>query len=129
MCQKRTEEETGSSMRDLYSEVLQADREMKQLIAGLPEFFGLEAVYAPGTPAHVSQQRTVLFLSFAHKVCQPISNLGSPGTDTFSPVLFNSSPFSNPKFKRPLVCIHKGKRLQLVAQYCHLTSHSSHVFQ
>ncbi|KAJ5297041.1 Molybdopterin synthase catalytic subunit [Penicillium atrosanguineum] len=42
MCQKRAEEETESSMRDLYSEVLQADREMKQLIAGLPLFSDLK---------------------------------------------------------------------------------------
>ena len=65
-------------MRDLYSEVLRADREMKQLIAGLPEFFGFEAVYTPMTPAHKSQQRAAFFLAFAHKVCQPILKSAPP---------------------------------------------------
>lgn len=77
MCQKRAQEETAITMRDLYSDVLQADRQMKQLIAGTPAFFRSDAIASAGAPAHIFQQRAVLLLSFAHKVCLPISDVAS----------------------------------------------------
>lgn len=82
MCQKRGEE-PEASMLDLYSEVLHADREMKQLIAGLPGFFRSGAAATPGTPPHITHQRAVLFLSFAHKVCKAPSRSGSHGLICF----------------------------------------------
>lgn len=78
MCQKRGEE-IEASMLDLYAEVLQADREMKELIVGLPEFFQSKTTDARGASPHISQQRAVLFLSFAHKVCITSSHCGSHG--------------------------------------------------
>lgn len=77
MCQKRTQEETENSIRELYSEVLQADHEMKQLITELPAFFRSEAVYTERAPENISQQRAVLFLSFAHKVCMLLLRMKS----------------------------------------------------
>lgn len=65
-------------MLSMYSDVVQEDRGMKQLIARMPALSKSDAVYSAETPAHTIQQRAVLSLSFAHKVYLPLSKFALP---------------------------------------------------
>ncbi|KAJ5975113.1 C6 transcription factor [Penicillium waksmanii] len=75
---------SGDDLRNLYSEVLQSDRELKQLVDGMPRFFRLKENLDGETPRNIVQQNRVLSISIAHKVwhcyrnpmnCSPLLNL------------------------------------------------------
>jgi hypothetical protein len=67
MCQKG-HPENSDEMRNLYSEVLQADRELKQLIDEMPRFFKPGNGVVSELPTYITQISSVLSLSYAHKV-------------------------------------------------------------
>lgn len=55
-------------LRKLYSVVIQADQELRDLMNKLPSFFTNASDDHTGLPAHVRQQREVLSLALAHNV-------------------------------------------------------------
>lgn len=59
---------SSDDLRNLYSEVLQADRELKQLVEEMPRFFRLKENYDDETPRNIIQQTRILSISIAHKV-------------------------------------------------------------
>lgn len=69
ICQHEGTCESENGLRELYSEALQADREMKELIRKMPAFLRDERGYHGNMPAYIKQQRAILNLGFAHKVC------------------------------------------------------------
>lgn len=74
ICQ-RTKSGSGHNidvLRNLYSEVLQADRELKQLVGGMPDFYRLKEDHDGETTTNIMivQQKCVLSISIAHKVYQ-----------------------------------------------------------
>ncbi|KAJ5110658.1 C6 transcription factor [Penicillium argentinense] len=65
-CQK-LHPENSDKMGNLYSEVLQADRELKQLIDKMPRFFKPGNEVVSELPTYITQISSVLSLSYAHK--------------------------------------------------------------
>ncbi|CAI7589308.1 unnamed protein product [Penicillium pancosmium] len=64
---------SSDDLRNLYSEVLQADRELKQLVEEMPRFFRLKENYDDETPRNIIQQTRILSISIAHKIsCLPL---------------------------------------------------------
>lgn len=60
--------EDSDSLRNLYSEVLQADHELKQLVDEMPRFFKPGKHLISEIPVYMPQQSSVISLSSAHKV-------------------------------------------------------------
>jgi hypothetical protein len=67
MCQQGHPNAVEGGLHKLYSEVIQSDREMRELMDKIPVFFKNESG-GRELPAHVRRQREVLSISFAHKV-------------------------------------------------------------
>lgn len=67
MCQQGHPNAVEGGLHKLYAEVIQSDREMRELMDKMPTFFR-NASRDDKLPAHVRHQREVLSLSFAHKV-------------------------------------------------------------
>ena len=69
ICQREGACESEHGLRELYSEALQADREMKELIRKMPAFLRDDHEDHENKPVYIKQQRAILNLGFAHKVC------------------------------------------------------------
>ncbi|KAJ5279600.1 C6 transcription factor [Penicillium angulare] len=73
MCRHESPNENEESLRRLYSEVLQADQELRMLISKLPSFLKDETVPPQSFSVQIEQQTGLLYLGIAHKVsCLPI---------------------------------------------------------
>lgn len=82
MCQrtKPGDGRNSDDLRNLYSEVLQADRELKQLVDGMPCFFRSKENHSGETPTNMVQQGRILSISIAHKVRDWYQNLINCGS-------------------------------------------------
>ncbi|KAL4881910.1 hypothetical protein BJY04DRAFT_217976 [Aspergillus karnatakaensis] len=67
MCQQGHLNGVEDGLRKLYSEVLQADRELRELMDKMPTFYRSTPATPTGHPAHVQHQTQVLSLALAHK--------------------------------------------------------------
>ncbi|KAL4889433.1 putative C6 transcription factor [Aspergillus ambiguus] len=67
MCQQGHPNQVEDGLRKLYSEVIQADRDLRELMERMPSFFQMNSNPVTGLPAHVKYQREVLSLGLAHK--------------------------------------------------------------
>ncbi|KAL2823905.1 putative C6 transcription factor [Aspergillus cavernicola] len=67
MCQQGHPDGVEDGLRKLYSEVIKADRELRQLMDKMPSFFRTAPEAPTMLPAHVRYQREVLSLALAHK--------------------------------------------------------------
>ncbi|KAL2832317.1 putative C6 transcription factor [Aspergillus pseudoustus] len=67
MCQQGHPNGVEDGLRKLYSEVLQADRELRELMNKMPSFYRNTPDAQTGHPAHVQHQGKVLSLALAHK--------------------------------------------------------------
>jgi len=70
MCQQGHPNGVEDGLRKLYSEVIQADRELRELMDKMPSFYRNTPDVPTGHPAHVQHQDKVLSLALAHKVGQ-----------------------------------------------------------
>ncbi|QGA19014.1 hypothetical protein EYB26_006699 [Talaromyces marneffei] len=66
LCQQGHPNAVEGGLHKLYGEVIQSDREMRELMDKMPSFFR-NASRDHELPTHIRQQREVLSLSYAHK--------------------------------------------------------------
>lgn len=105
ICQHEGASESEEGLRELYSEALQADREMKELIRKMPAFLRDEHEDHENMPVYIKQQRAVLNLGFAHKVCS-LPRYVHVGLS----ILTNSSSILSIAISRFLACeIHSSR--------------------
>ncbi|KAL2816736.1 putative C6 transcription factor [Aspergillus granulosus] len=67
MCRQGHPNGVEDGLRKLYSEVIQADRELRELMNKMPSFYQSMPDAHTGHPAHVRHQHEVLLLALAHK--------------------------------------------------------------
>lgn len=71
ICQHKSPSDSEESLHRLYSEVIEADRELRVMMSKMPAFLKSNGDGSSGLPTHIEQQRAVLSLGLAHKVCTP----------------------------------------------------------
>ncbi|KAL4971698.1 hypothetical protein BDW66DRAFT_164909 [Aspergillus desertorum] len=67
MCQQGHPNEVEDGLRKLYSEIILADRELRELMDKMPSFYRDTSDDASGHPARIRHQHKVLSLALAHK--------------------------------------------------------------
>ncbi|RAH75893.1 putative C6 transcription factor [Aspergillus japonicus CBS 114.51] len=67
MCQQGHPNKVDDGLRKLYTEVIQADRDLRELMNKMPSFFRGPTTSSSMQEVHIKFQREVLFLALAHK--------------------------------------------------------------
>lgn len=69
MCKLGPPQEIGDGLHKLYSQVISADEELRSIMKKMPIFYREDGPPQESWPSNIQQQRHILFLALAHKVC------------------------------------------------------------
>ena len=102
ICQHKSPSDSEENLHKLYSEVIEADRELRAIMSKMPAFLKGDGDSSSELPPHIEQQRAVLSLGLAHKVCTPAQRY-EPSSDSN---VFASSTQFTATFKFPVSKTH-----------------------